>query len=173
MTRAAEYPGTEKDRKGAAAYYTSPEAASMLAMLALDGAGVRDDPLIPIRVIDLCCGTGQLLLAGLNCIGELGLPNPVVLIGRDIMPEAVEAARHTLTGVADSMPNEVRIDLLVMPFGVCKDGTTTNGVKVDAPNGAAYTGSLELMDPEMLRRYGWDDGEPKPVTLGGRTETSS
>ncbi len=146
---ASVFPKLSKDRKTAAAFYTQPEAAELLAGLCLPASSYDakfwgdKEKLCALRIIDPACGTGTLLRAVYRRIRTLherqggkgsDLHNQFmsfVLTGIDINPIAVHLTAASLSSVESLLPY---------------DKTNIAMAKV----GANHTGSLELIKQENL-----------------------
>ena len=120
------------DRKFLATYYTRPQSASFLAEMAVDRLDVDwADPeaVTSLRVADLACGTGALLLSAYRRIAARhedagGDPAQLhkkameeVLTGCDIMPAAVHLTASVLSGEHTHLGYR-GTKTWVMPFGV-------------------------------------------------------
>ena len=141
------------DRKFLATFYTRPEAAVLLANLAiseekfLEGKDWKNAEAIKkLRIADFSCGTGTLLGMAYARIAQLhelyggkmpDIHNAMmeqVITGLDIMPSAVHLTAATLAGFYNKV-NFKDTNLYTLAFGVDKDDHIT-------------TGSLELLDPQ-------------------------
>ena len=134
-----------RDRKNAAAFYTRPESATLLASLVM--AGGRCDTAARIkklRIADFACGTGMLLTAAYNHIinrtgadaGRLhGHIMRSVLYGYDIMPTAVHITASNLAGLFPSVIFP-KSNIKKMKIGPS-----------DAADGGYHLGSLDLISP--------------------------
>ena len=137
-----------QDRKFLATYYTRPEAAALLAdlavgMLRLDWS--QPQGMTAVRVADLACGTGTLLSAAYHALiarhrlagGDDRATHPAMmakcLIGADIMPAATHLTASMLSSVHPAVPY-VRTQVYTLPYG--------NHPKVARP----CLGSLSLLD---------------------------
>ena len=172
------------DRKYLATYYTRPEAATLLAGLALPadrapgGADWGDgETLASLQVGDFACGTGTLLSGAyqrLSLLHELhgGDPRklhaPMMkngLVGLDVVNIAVHLTAAMLAGSHPDTPFDGEC-LLTMPYGDLYMRPNGNG---NGKNGklkeAVTVGSLDLLaesvQPGLL-------GEAAAVTSGGR-----
>ena len=101
------------DRDNAAAYYTVPEAATLLAALTMpqsdDALYRKKDSIISLRIADFACGTGMLLTAAYNQIINNATSIEMesihadimarVLHGYDIMPTASHITASNLSGL--------------------------------------------------------------------------
>ena len=109
----------EDDRKLLATFYTLPEAAALLADLAvgrLDLDWSKPEAVTAVRVADLSCGTGTLLEAAYRSMAERyrnagGDDTDVLLtlrkeglIGADIMPAATRVAASRLSSIQPEVP---------------------------------------------------------------------
>ena len=131
------------DRKFLATEYTSPEAAALLAALALPedappGGSSWDDSetLASVQIGDFACGTGTLLSAAysrMSLMHELyggdaeALHAPMMkhgLVGLDVLPIAVHLTAAMLAGSHPSTPFEGEC-LLAMPYA--QDYVVSNG----------------------------------------------
>ena len=173
------------DRKFLATYYTRPEAAALLAGLALpaarppSGADWGDsETLASLQIGDFACGTGTLLSAAyqrLSLLHELHggdpreLHGPMMkhgLVGLDVVNIAVHLTAAMLAGSHPDTPFDGEC-LLTMPYGNRYLRTTpkANGKGNGKPREAVTVGSLDLLaesvQPGLL-------GEAAAVTSGGR-----
>ncbi len=163
MTRSHDLTGTVfqrliADRKFLATYYTRPEAAALLAGLALPldrppgGADWSNaDTLTSVQIGDFACGTGTLLSAAysrLSLLHELhggdprALHGPMMengLFGLDVLNSAVHLTATMLAGTHPDAPFDGE-RLLTMPYGAQKSG----GVSI---------GSLELLAKEVQSAF--------------------
>ena len=101
------------DRTNAAAYYTVPEAATLLAALVMPQSGnslyEQRDEVTSLKIADFACGTGMLLTAAYNQIINNAIDINVadlhenimaeVLRGYDIMPTAAHITASNLSGL--------------------------------------------------------------------------
>ena len=173
------------DRKFLATYYTRPEAAALLAGLALPadkapgGADWGDgETLASLQVGDFACGTGTLLSAAyqrLSLLHELhggdprALHAPMMkhgLVGLDVVNIAVHLTAAMLAGSHPDTPFDGEC-LLTMPYGdrYLRPNGNGNGKGNGKPKEAVTVGSLDLLaesvQPGLL-------GEAAAVTSGGR-----
>ena len=175
------------DRKFLATYYTRPEAAALLAGLALPsgraprGADWGDGSVLAsLQVGDFACGTGTLLSAAyqrLSLLHELNggdpreLHAPMMkngLVGLDVLNIAVHLTAAMLAGSHPDTPFDGEC-LLTMPYGDRYFRPNANGNGNGNGNGkpkeAVTVGSLDLLaesvQPGLL-------GEAAAVTSGGR-----
>ena len=173
------------DRKFLATYYTRPEAAALLAGLALPadkapgGSDWGDaDTLASLQIGDFACGTGTLLSAAyqrLSLLHELhgGDPNalhaPMMkhgLVGLDVVNIAVHLTAAMLAGSHPATPFDGEC-LLTMPYGdrYVRQNGNGNGKKNGKPKEAVTVGSLDLLaenvQPGLI-------GATAAVTSGGR-----
>lgn len=133
------------DRKFLATYYTRPEAAALLAALALPldrapgGADWSDgETLAATQIGDFACGTGTLLSAAyqrLSLVHELhggdsqALHAPMMkngLVGLDVLNIAVNLTAAMLAGSQPATPFDGEC-LLTMPYGEQDDGSVAIG----------------------------------------------
>ena len=133
------------DRKFLATYYTRPEAAALLATLALPanrplgGADWGDgDTLAGAQVGDFACGTGTLLSMAyqrMSLLHELHggdpreLHGPMMrhgLVGLDVLNIAVHLTAAMLAGSQPDTPFDGEC-LLTMPYGEQEDGNVAIG----------------------------------------------
>ena len=132
------------DRKRVAAFYTRPEAATLLAELVMRGpndAAWHDEPLLKkMRIADMACGSGSLLSAAYNHIvncSSLDLEeiHPDImrncLWGFDIFPVATHFAVSSLSSMFPSRA-----------FDECRIYTR----RIGADAHGYYLGSLDLID---------------------------
>ena len=148
---AAVFPLVSVDRKEAAAFYTRPEAAELLACLALPySAKTKEEwqdqeQLLAMRILDPACGTGTLLRAAYRRIRALHeraggdtserslhagfMAN--VLAGIDISPIAAHLTAASLSGIQTLYPYK-----------------RTNITMAQVSGGK--TGSLELLEKDEL-----------------------
>ena len=175
------------DRKFLATYYTRPEAAALLAGLALPadkapgGADWSDrETLSSLQVGDFACGTGTLLSAAyqrLSLLHELhggdsrALHAPMMkhgLVGLDVLNIAVHLTAAMLAGSHPDTPFDSEC-LLTMPYGDRYLRSNGNGAGKKngkaRPKEAITVGSLDLLaesvQPGLI-------GEAVAVTSGGR-----
>ena len=176
VTRSHDLTGTVfqrliADRKFLATYYTRPEAAALLAGLALPadrppgGADWADaETLAGVQIGDFACGTGTLLSAAyqrLSILHELhggdarALHGPMMahgLYGLDVLNIAVHLTAAMLAGAQPDTPFDGEC-LLTMPYGARDDGN-------------AAIGSLDLLAAEVQPAL---IGEAAATTAGGRS----
>ena len=118
-----------QDRKFLATFYTRPEAAALLADLAVGGmehdwrAGMTG-----IRVADFACGTGTLLAAAYDALrrrhrragGDDGEAHPAMiersLIAADIMPAATHLTASMLSSAHPAVPYR-QTQVYTLPYG--------------------------------------------------------
>jgi hypothetical protein len=144
------------DRKFLAAYYTTPAAAAMLAGLAIRGehtpAG-KDwsdtEALKHMRIADFACGTGTLLSAAYQRVGQFHelaggdareLHSYMMggsLVGCDVLPAAAHLTAATLSSVHPS-EKYAQSSIMTLAYG----RTAGDGIAL---------GSLDLLDPQ--RRF--------------------
>ena len=146
-------------RENAAAFYTRPEAATLLAGLVMPPSGdtVWDDTdtVRSWRIADFACGTGMLLTAAYQHIMYNSNANPAemhahtmeeCMYGYDIMPTAVHL---TVSNLAGLQPGQAFDDTHVhtMPIGR------------DEKHGGFGLGSLDLIrDVETIVEKGQREG---------------
>ena len=174
------------DRKFLAAFYTRPEAAALLAGLALPanrapgGADWGDaDTLASLQIGDFACGTGTLLSAAyqrLSLLHEFHGGDPAALhapmmkhglVGLDVLNINVHLTAAMLAGSHPDTPFDGEC-LLTMPYGerYIRPNGNGNGNGRKKGNGETITvGSLDLLaesvQPGLL-------GGAAAVTSGGR-----
>ncbi len=158
------------DRKFLATYYTRPEAAALLAGLALPadrapgGADWGDkDTLASLQIGDFACGTGTLLSAAyqrMSLLHELhggdaeALHGPMMrhgLVGLDVVNIAVHLTAAMLAGSYPYTPFDGEC-LLTMPYGAQGGGNVA-------------VGSLDLLAEEVQASF---IDTATAVTSGGR-----
>ena len=120
-----------QDRKFLATFYTRPEAAALLADLAVGALEVDwsdPDAMTRLRVADLACGTGTLLLAAYHALiarcrragGDDETRHRTMmeraLIGADIMPAAAHLTASMLSSVHPTVPYR-RTQVYTLPYG--------------------------------------------------------
>ena len=120
-----------QDRKFLATYYTRPEAAALLADLAVAMTNLdwsRPDGLTASRVADLACGTGTLMAATYHALlgryRRAGWDDEKVhrlmmeqcLIAADIMPAATHLTASMLSSVHPTVPY-ARTQVYTLPYG--------------------------------------------------------
>lgn len=146
------------DRKFLATYYTRPDAAALLAALALpvsrplgDADWSDEETLASAQVGDLACGTGTLLSKAyqrLSLLHELNGGNPRKLhgpmmrhglVGLDVLNIGVHLTAAMLAGSHPDTPFDGEC-LLTMPYGKQDDGTVA-------------IGSLDLLARNVQRSY--------------------
>ena len=173
------------DRKFLATYYTRPEAAALLAGLALPankppaGADWGDgDTLASLQIGDFACGTGTLLSAAyqrLSLLHELHggdsrvLHAPMMkhgLVGLDVVNIAVHLTAAMLAGSHPDTPFDGEC-LLTMPYGerYTKANGNGNGKGNGKPKEAVTVGSLDLLAESIQSSL---LGQAAAVTSGGR-----
>ncbi len=171
------------DRKFLATYYTRPEAAALLAGLAmpadrpLAGSDWGDgETLASLQIGDFACGTGTLLSAAyqrLSLLHELqggdsqALHAPMMkhgLVRLDVLNIAVHLTAAMLAGSHPDTPFDGEC-LLTMPYGDQYIRPNGNGNGNGKPKEAVTIGSLDLLaeslQPGLL-------GQAAAVTSGGR-----
>lgn len=173
------------DRKFLATYYTRPEAATLLAGLALPanrppvGADWGDGRTLErLQIGDFACGTGTLLSAAyqrLSLLHELHGGDPRLLhapmmkhglVGLDVVNIAVHLTAAMLAGSHPDTPFDGEC-LLTMPYGdrYTRGNGNGNGKGNGKPKEAVTVGSLDLLarsvQPSLL-------GQAAAVTSGGR-----
>lgn len=134
-----------RDRKNAAAFYTRPESATLLASLVMSGGRYDSTARIKkLRIADFACGTGMLLTAAYNhIINHAGrsverLHADImgsVLYGYDIMPTAVHITASNLAGL---FPNVVFPNSHIHTMNIGPSENTAYGY---------FLGSLDLISP--------------------------
>ena len=133
------------DRKFLAAYYTTPASAALVAGLAISSdkpcwKGTWDSvtDVTGLRIADFACGTGTLLSAAYQRVGQLhelaggdsGAIHPAMmanaLVGCDVLPAA---AHLTASMLAGSHPTEkyTKSSILTVAYGKQTDGTIALG----------------------------------------------
>ena len=133
------------DRKFLATFYTRPEAASLLAHLAIPDDGGWDDPdrVKDFRIADYACGTGTLIHAAYRRVNQLHL-----LAGGD--PETLHAhmMENSLTA-CDVLPSAVHLTASMLSSAHPKqgyDGSRTIATQYGSTdNGGVSLGSLDLL----------------------------
>ena len=147
------------DRKKAAAFYTRPEAAALLAGLVLPDDDIDNDEL---RIADFACGTGMLLTAAYDHIiqhtaGTVDHQHIMehVMYGYDIMPTATNL---TVSNLAGLFPSRTFDDthIYTMPIG-------------HTASGGYYLGSLGLLTAQATlvpsgERHGGQGTTPTNIT---------
>ena len=141
-----------QDRKFLATFYTRPEAATLLAELAVGMLNVDwSDPkaITRVRVGDLACGTGTLLLAAYHALiarcrraggDDARLHRKMIgncLIGADIMPAAAHLTASMLSSVHPAVSFR-RTRIYTLPYG--------NDSRVSR----LCLGSLSLLESEVM-----------------------
>ena len=141
-----------QDRKFLATFYTRPEAATLLAELAVGMLDVDwGDPeaITRVRVGDLACGTGTLLLAAYHALiarcrraggDDARLHRKMIgncLIGADIMPAAAHLTASMLSSVHPAVSFR-RTRIYTLPYG--------NDPRVSR----LCLGSLSLLESEAM-----------------------
>ncbi|MGL5169002.1 MAG: hypothetical protein ACRC9K_24240 [Afipia sp.] len=141
------------DRKFLAAYYTTPPSAALLAGLAIrpnqTPAGLawgNTDALKHMRIADFACGTGTLLSAAYQRVGQFheiagGDASKLhsfmmggSLVGCDVLPAAAHLTASTLSSVHPTQ-KYAESSIMTLAYGRVKDG----GVAL---------GSLDLLDAQ-------------------------
>lgn len=149
------FPKLSEDRKQAAAFYTQPATAELLAALTIKADSLRKNQwrsgrlFERYRLADLACGTGTLLRAGYRRISELheqagGTEETVRqlhriamesgLIGTDVSPIAAHLTSSSLAALG-----------LGEPYGDTRIGW------VDVGGGGSLTGALEYFHASEVR----------------------
>ncbi len=171
------------DRKFLATYYTRPEAAALLAGLAmpadrpLAGSNWGDgETLASLQIGDFACGTGTLLSAAyqrLSLLHELhggdsrALHAPMMkhgLVGLDVVNIAVHLTAAMLAGSHPDTPFDGEC-LLTMPYGDRYIRSNGNGNGNGKPKEAVTVGSLDLLAESVQTGL---LGQAAAVTSGGR-----
>ncbi len=163
------------DRKFLATFYTRPEAAALLAELAVGMMSVdwsASNSVTRLRVGDLACGTGTLLLAAYNAIisrfrraggNDARLHRQMMeesLIAADIMPAAAHLTASMLSSVHPRIRYR-RTQVFTLPYG------THQGVS------GVSLGSLSLLDSEKTPSL-YGTGLAAGITgLGGKSAVST
>ena len=146
------FPKISEDRKTAAAFYTTPATAELLAALTIrehDGHDWSNKALFQtLQVADLACGTGTLLRAAYRRIRSIheasgGSLESSGQLHKDAMEKGVTGA--DVSPVAAHLTNS---SMAVMGGGMPYGNTHIGWVNVGAPaagGGALTTGSLEFL----------------------------
>ena len=166
------------------AYYTSVSAATLLLKLALSERWNVDfgdvDQIATLRVADLACGTGTLLMATAQAISDAYITSrsksgrsltPAdldalhkrvmedVLFGYDVLPSAVHLTASTLALLAPAV-SFVGMNLFVMPLGV--ESATPLGV-----DATPRLGSLDFLASERLEtQLSLDESQSEIIKVG-------
>ena len=165
------FQGLIADRKFLATYYTRPEAATLLAGLALPAdrpPGGADwssaETLAGVQIGDFACGTGTLLSAAysrLSLLHELhegdakALHGPMMengLFGIDVLLSAVHLTATMLAGTHPDAPFDGE-RLLTMPYGAQEGG----GVSIGSLELLAAQAQPALIGQAMARTSGARD----------------
>ena len=133
------------DRKFLATFYTRPEAAALLAHLAIPDDGSWEDPdrVKDFRIADYACGTGTLIHAAYRRLNRLHL-----LAGGD--PELLHAhmIENSLTA-CDVLPSAVHLTASMLSSTHPKQGYDGSRTIVtqygNTDNGGVSLGSLDLL----------------------------
>ena len=133
------------DRKFLATFYTRPEAAALLAHLAIPDDGTWDDPerVKDFRIADYACGTGTLIHAAYRRLNRLHL-----LAGGD--PELLHPhmMKSSLTA-CDVLPSAVHLTASMLSSTHPKQGYDGSRTIVtqygNTDNGGVSLGSLDLL----------------------------
>ena len=136
------------DRKFLATFYTRPEAATLLAHLAIPDDGRWHDPeqVKGFRIADYACGTGTLIHAAYRRVNQLHR-----LAGGD--PERLHAAmmEHALTA-CDVLPSAVHLTASMLSSSYPQQGyngsrtiVTEYGKTEHTEHGGVSLGSLDLL----------------------------
>ena len=147
------------DRKFLATFYTRPEAATLLAHLAIPDDGRWHDPeqVKGFRIADYACGTGTLIHAAYRRVNQLHR-----LAGGD--PERLHAAmmEHALTA-CDVLPSAVHLTASMLSSSYPQQGyngsrtiVTEYGKTEHTEHGGVSLGSLDLLG---------SNGEVRPLIL--------
>jgi hypothetical protein len=166
------------------AYYTSVSAATLLLKLALSEKWELDfgdvSEIATLRVADLACGTGTLLMAAAQSISDAYITSrskssrPLtpgdldalhkrimedVLYGYDVLPSAVHLTASTLALLAPAV-SFVGMNLFVMPLGV----ESASPLGVDA---TPRLGSLDFLASERLEtQLSLDESQSEIIKVG-------
>ena len=141
------------DRKFLAAFYTTPASASLLAGLAVtpkmlsgERSWSKPEDVKALRIADFACGTGTLLSAAYQRVGQLheiaggdaeALHPEMMesaLVGCDVLPAAAHLTASTLSGAHPTV-KYAQSSILTVAYG-------------RQPDGAIALGSLDLLDPQ-------------------------
>ena len=141
------------DRKFLAAYYTTPASAALIAGLALmpakpssKGSWGSSADVTSLRIADFACGTGTLLSAAYQRIGQLhelaGGDSEAIhpammasaLVGCDVLPAAAHLTASMLAGVHPTM-KYTKSSILTVPYG-------------KQPDDKIKLGSLDLLESQ-------------------------
>ena len=168
------FPKLSEDRKEAAAFYTQPATAELLAHLTVRNSAlpanewVRGDLFRNRRLADFACGTGTLLRAGYRRIADFheragGTKNSVPtlhkgamewgLVGTDVSPIAAHLTTSSLAAIGAGEA-----------YGETQIGWVNVGEK------RAWTGSLEFLAAEQM--YDMFDSGAGRSAGGHRAENS-
>lgn len=141
------------DRKFLAAFYTTPSSASLLIGLAINatrpltGSEWSDSKrLRKLRIADFACGTGTLISAAYQRIGQMhelaggdseALHSDLMgetLIGCDVLPAAAHLTASMLSGSHPTAKYK-KSSIMTVAYG-------------RQPNGVVALGSIDLLDPQ-------------------------
>ncbi len=158
------FPKVSEDRKTAAAFYTTPSTAEMLAHLTIREQDRSDwsDPNIfedKLRIVDLACGTGTLIRAAFNRVRSFhdangGTVQSYDLVHRLAMEQGLRGC--DVSPIAAHLTNS---SLAIQGNGGTYGTTHIGWVSVGTPIGNASsnkersrltTGSLELLNRDSL-----------------------
>ena len=165
------------DRKFLATFYTRPESAALLGPLAVARMAVdwTDMDAYPrLRVADLSCGTGTLLVAAYQALlarfrhagGDDRRLHPTMLersiVGADIMPAAAHLCAAQLSGVH---PGEVfdSTRVYTMPYGM--DGDAKRGIAIGSLDLTAAGQSRSLFPTGQRQALGAEEVEVEDLEL--------
>ena len=133
------------DRKFLATFYTRPEAAALLAHLAIPDDGGWDDPdrVKDFRIADYACGTGTLIHAAYRRLNRLHL-----LAGGDPALLHAHMIENSLTA-CDVLPSAVHLTASMLSSTHPKQGYDGSRTIVtqygNTDNGGVSLGSLDLL----------------------------
>ena len=167
------------DRKFLATFYTRPESAQLLGELAVARMRVdwsNLDAYPNLRVADLSCGTGTLLVAGYRALlaryrhngGDDREVHPAMLeravVAADIMPAATHLCAAQLSSVH---PGEVfeNTRVYTMPYGVGSGAERARGVAIGSLDLTAAGQSRSLFPTGQRQAQGRGDVEVEDLDL--------
>ena len=167
------------DRKFLATFYTRPESAQLLGELAVARMSVDWDDLAAypnLRVADLSCGTGTLLVAAYRAllaryrhsVGDDAEVHAAMLeravVAADIMPAAAHLCAAQLSSVH---PGEVfeNTRVYTMPYGVGGGAASGRGVSIGSLDLIAAGQSRSLFPTGQRQAQGRGDAEVEDLDL--------
>ena len=158
------FPKVSEDRKTAAAFYTTPSTAELLANLTIRETDRSDwaDPSIftkGLQIVDLACGTGTLIRAAFNRVRSFhdangGTVQTYVSLYKNAMENGLRGC--DISPIAAHLTNS---SLAIQGSGGIYGTTQIGWVSVGRPTGVAQSKSHQLTTGslEFLKRDSLDD----------------